>query len=124
MVTLLRECRAGLVTNMSLFNIMALYSMIQYTTSVIAQYFYSYPSDFQYLFWDIGCNLFFFLLVGRIGSASELTKDRPNATLFSVSNLSYVIVMVILQAVGQMSVILALSGVFAEENNYFEKGSL
>jgi magnesium-transporting ATPase (P-type) len=32
--------------------------------------------------------------------------------------------MVILQAVGQMSVILALSGVFAEEINYFEKGSL
>ena len=35
MVELIKECRAGLVTNFSLFNIMALYTLIQYSSSVI-----------------------------------------------------------------------------------------
>ena len=35
MVELLKECRAGLATNFSLFNIMASYSLTQYTTSII-----------------------------------------------------------------------------------------
>jgi cation-transporting ATPase 13A2 len=35
MVELIKECRAGLATNYSLFNIMAIYSLIQYNTVVI-----------------------------------------------------------------------------------------
>ena len=36
MVELIKECRAGLATNFSLFNIMATYALIQYTTTVVA----------------------------------------------------------------------------------------
>ena len=35
MITLITECRGGLATNFSLFNIMALYSLIQYTTTLV-----------------------------------------------------------------------------------------
>ena len=34
-VELLKECRAGLATNFSLFNIMAIYSLIQYSSTII-----------------------------------------------------------------------------------------
>ena len=35
MVELIKECRAGLATNFSLFNIMAIYSLIQFSSSLI-----------------------------------------------------------------------------------------
>lgn len=35
-VQLLKECRGGLATNFSLFNIMAIYSLIQYSSTIIA----------------------------------------------------------------------------------------
>eukprot|EP00919_Chromeraceae_sp_WS-2016_P027497 GHVR01065284.1.p1 GENE.GHVR01065284.1~~GHVR01065284.1.p1 ORF type:complete len:127 (+),score=1.17 GHVR01065284.1:682-1062(+) len=74
MVELIKECRAGLATNFSLFNIMAIYSLIQYTTTIICQIFYSYPSDFQYLYWDLACNFFFFLVFGYTETAESLSK--------------------------------------------------
>ena len=36
MVELIIECRGGLATNFSLFNIMAIYSLIQYTTTLVS----------------------------------------------------------------------------------------
>ena len=63
-VELIKECRAGLATNFSLFNIMALYSLIQYTSTIMTQFFYAYPSDFQYLYWDLAGYFFFFLTFG------------------------------------------------------------
>ena len=68
MVHLIRECRGGLATNFSLFNIMALYSIVQYTSTIINQYFYCFPSDFQFLYWDLCCNFFFFMTVGNTNS--------------------------------------------------------
>ena len=47
MVELIKECRAGLATNFSLFNIMAIYSLIQSTSQVICQLMLQYPADFQ-----------------------------------------------------------------------------
>ena len=35
MVELIKECRAGLATNFSLFNIMAIYSLIQFSSTII-----------------------------------------------------------------------------------------
>jgi cation-transporting ATPase 13A2 len=64
MVELIKECRAGLATNFSLFNIMASYSLVQYTTSIICQIYYAYPPDFNYLYWDIVCNFFFIVVIG------------------------------------------------------------
>ena len=36
MVELIKECRAGLATNFTLFNVMAAYSLTQYTTTVVS----------------------------------------------------------------------------------------
>lgn len=74
MVELIKECRSGLATNFSLFNIMALYSLIQYTTTIITQYYFSYPGDFHYLYWDIFCNFIFFLTIGYTKTADKLSK--------------------------------------------------
>jgi cation-transporting P-type ATPase 13A2 len=73
MVELIKECRAGLATNFSLFNIMASYSLVQYTTSIIVQLFYAYPPDFNYLYWDIVCNFFFIVVIGYTPTADKLS---------------------------------------------------
>lgn len=109
MIELIKECRGGLATNFSLFNLMALYSLIQYTSTVITQFYYGYPADLQYLYWDIGCNFFFFLTIGYTASADSLSILRPNDSLFSVSNVICVLVMFIIQLVGQISVILLMA---------------
>lgn len=109
-VELIKECRAGLATNFSLFNIMALYSLIQYTSTILIQFFFAYPSDFQYLYWDLGGNFFFFLTFGYTGTVEKLSKHIPNNSLFCLTNIFQVIFMFAIQLVGQISMILALSG--------------
>jgi magnesium-transporting ATPase (P-type) len=109
MIDLIRECRGGLATNFSLFNIMALYSLIQYTSTVITEYYYGYPADLEYLYWDLGCNFFFFLTIGYTASSENLSKLRPSDSLFSVSNIICVLVMFIIQLVGQISVIIVMA---------------
>ena len=74
MVELLKECRAGLATNFSLFNIMAIYSLDQYTSVIIIQFFFGFPGDFCYLYWDLCCNFIFLLVIGNTGTAKKLTK--------------------------------------------------
>ncbi len=74
MIELIKECRAGLATNYSLFNIMAIYSLIQYNSVVIIQYYYGFPGDFHYMYWDTCCNFVFFLTFGYTGTSNKLTK--------------------------------------------------
>lgn len=100
MVELLKECRAGLATNFSLFNIMACYSLIQYNVVLIAQFFYGYPADFHWLYWDIFCNFVFFLTFGYTGTAKTLTKEAPNCSLFTISNISQLLIAYFLQMIG------------------------
>lgn len=122
MIDLIRECRAGLATNFSLFNIMALYSLIQYTSTVIVEYFYGYPADLEYLYWDLACNFFFFLTIGYTASSEHLSTLRPSDSLFSVSNIVCVLVMFIIQLVGQLSVIIIMAnGTFSEILDYPNK---
>lgn len=129
MVSLIRECRAGLATNFSLFNIMALYSLTQYSSTVLVQYFYAYPADFQYLYWDIACNFFFFLTIGYTGSEYKLSKLIPSDSLFSLGNVMSVLVMFGLQLCCQILALFIMSnppfsdminywGIAGEENNY------
>ena len=124
MVELLKECRAGLATNFSLFNIMASYSLTQYTSSIIAQLFYSYPADFHFLFWDIGCNFFFIVFVGYTATTKKLSLAIPNNSLFCFTNLFQVLAAFFLNVVGQISVILALSGLFATATDYANTGGI
>lgn len=69
MVELIKECRAGLATNFSLFNIMAIYSLIEYTTTVISEKYLQYPADLQFLYWDLVLNFFFILFIGYTSTA-------------------------------------------------------
>lgn len=73
MVELIKECRAGLATNFSLFNIMAIYSLIQYTTTFIEEVFLSYAADFQFLYWDLVLNFSLIVFVGYTGTAERLS---------------------------------------------------
>jgi cation-transporting P-type ATPase 13A2 len=69
MVELIKECRAGLATNFSLFNVMAIYSLIEYTTTVISEKYLQYPYDLQYLYWDLCLNFFFIVFIGYTRTA-------------------------------------------------------
>ncbi len=121
-VELIKECRAGLATNFSLFNIMALYSLIQYTSTIITQFFYAYPSDFQYLYWDLAGNFFFFLTFGHTGTLSKLSRHIPNSSLFCVTNIFQVVFMFFIQGIGQICMIFILQGKLGVEIDYFNVG--
>lgn len=121
-VELIKECRAGLATNFSLFNIMALYSLIQYTSTILTQFFYCYPSDFQYLYWDLAGNFFFFLTFGYTGTVNKLSRHLPTNSLFSFTNAFQVIFMFVIQLVGQICTVLALAGAFNPDIDYANNG--
>jgi hypothetical protein len=93
---------------------MALYSLIQYTSTIITQVYYAYPSDFQYLYWDLAGNFFFFLTFGYTGTVEKLTKERPNSSLFSITNIVQVLSMFLIQLIGQVCMIITLSGSLGE----------
>jgi cation-transporting ATPase 13A2 len=101
---------------------MALYSLIQYTSTIIAQFYFAYPSDFQYLYWDLAGNFFFFLTFGYTGTVPSLSRHLPNSSLFSITNIFQVVFMFVIQLIGQISMILALNGNFSEEIDYFNIG--
>jgi cation-transporting ATPase 13A2 len=123
MVELIKECRAALSTNYSLFNIMALYSLIQYTTVIVCQFYYSYPSDFQFLYWDLFCNFFFFLTFAYTGTHPLLSKQAPKASLFTVSNTVQVFLIFGLQLMGQILMMVGLAQIFPADINYYNVGS-
>lgn len=97
---------------------MALYSLIQYSTTIISQFYFSYPWDFQYLYWDIFCNFLFFLTIGYTGTAEKLSIQIPNGSLFTVSNITEVLVMFGFQLAGQILMIVGLTQWFTGPMNY------
>ena len=121
-VELIKECRAGLATNFSLFNIMALYSLIQYTSTILVQFFFSYAADFQYLYWDLAGNFFFFLTFGYTGTVKRLTKYIPNDSLFCLTNIFQVLFMFGIQLIGQICMVLAISGAFNDDIDFSRNG--
>jgi hypothetical protein len=52
-ITVLREGRAALANNFALFRFMALYAWIQFSNSVQAQLFGSYPGEYQFMYVDL-----------------------------------------------------------------------
>ena len=101
---------------------MATYSFTQYTSSVILQYFYSYPYDYHFVFWDVCLNISFVFLLGNIGTATELTKQRPPSTLFSFANILQLFVFYLLQLAVQLLAIMAIRGPFADNIDYYAIG--
>ena len=102
MVELIKECRAGLATNFSLFNIMAIYSLTQYSTTVLSEKFIQYNGDLQYLYWDLVLNFCFIVFIGYTGSADKLSVDRPRSSLFSFTNLFSMMVVFVTVVVSQI----------------------
>jgi hypothetical protein len=52
---------------------MAIYSLIQFTTTVILELFLEYPADFQFLYWDLVLNFFPIVFVGYTATADRLS---------------------------------------------------
>jgi cation-transporting ATPase 13A3/4/5 len=118
MIELVKESRAGLATNFSLFNIMASYGLTQYSSSLINQYFFSYPSEGQFIYWDIILNILFVFLLGNIGTAPRLSPERPSASLLSISNLVKLFSYFFFAIIAQVVALLAVNGPFADEVDY------
>ena len=102
MVELIKECRAGLATNFSLFNIMAIYSLIQSTESIILEFYLSYPADLQYLYQDLILNFSLIVFIGYTGTSTKLSIQRPRDTLLSLTNIFQIMFMFLVQLAGQI----------------------
>ncbi len=87
---------------------MAIYSLVQYTTATITFLYYAIPSDLQYLYWDLFCNFFFIVVIGYTHTADKLSVEKPNNSLFCLTNILQVLIAFGIQVVGQISMILAL----------------
>lgn len=103
MVELIKECRCGLATNFTLFNVMAIYSLIQYTTTVICLKYLQYPGDFHYLYWDLVLNFGYIIFIGNTATSKELSVDRPRSSLFCFTNLFQMVFAFAVQVAGQIS---------------------
>jgi hypothetical protein len=103
---------------------MASYSLVQYTTSIIAELFFAYPPDFNYLYWDIFCNFFFIVVIGYTATEDKLSIEKPNNSLFCFTNLAQVMIVFAIQVLGQISMILTLSGMFSDTLGYLSIGGM
>jgi hypothetical protein len=101
---------------------MAMYSLIQYSSSIITQFYYAYPSRSQYMYWDLAGNFFFFLTFGYTATIKTLNKFIPKNSLFSYSNILQLLFMFIVQLSGQILMVVAISGTFANYINYYLHG--
>jgi hypothetical protein len=84
---------------------MAIYSLIQYTTTVLSQRYLQYPADLQYLYWDLILNFSFIFFIGYTSTAKELSVDRPRSSLFCFTNLMQMMFAFGTQVAGQISII-------------------
>ncbi|EAR98777.2 E1-E2 ATPase family protein (macronuclear) [Tetrahymena thermophila SB210] len=107
-VELLREGRAALVTSFSCFKFMALYSMIQFFTTIILYTVNTLPGDMQFLYWDLFTVFPLALLMGHTEASQKLSKQVPGSNLISFPVLCSVIGMTILNAGFQVIMFLIL----------------
>ena len=82
---------------------MAIYSLIQYTTTVICLKYLQYPGDFHYLYWDLVLNFGYILFIGNTATSKELSVDRPRSSLFCFTNLFQMVFAFAVQVAGQIS---------------------
>ena len=66
------------------------------------------------MYWDLACNFTFIILVGYTETADKLSIARPSNSLFCFSNLFQVVFAFVLVLVGDITMILALSGPFSD----------
>jgi len=91
LLTLMREGRAALVTSISCFKFMALYSSIQFITVLRLYQVNTNMSDMQYLWIDL-CIIFpLAVTMGRTEAYATLSRYKPNGRLISFPVLSSVL---------------------------------
>ena len=101
------------MTNYSLFGIMVSYSLIQYTTSLICQFYYTYPSDLSFVFWDVACNFCFILTIGVTETEHKLSAKKPESSLSSIYNVLKILFMFLFQLIGQILMIVSIITIFS-----------
>lgn len=90
-IKLLREGRCALVTSFQCFKYMALYSMIQFGECTILYFVLSYPTDLQFLYWDLFVIIPLAFLMGMTAPQKQLSKEVPDSKLISFNVLLSVI---------------------------------
>ena len=98
---------------------MASYALTQYTMSIVDQFFFSYPADFQFVYQDLFLNLCFVFTLGNIATEDHLSLRRPTNSLLSWGNITQLLVYHIVQSVLQVLVVLAAGGPFSDALNYY-----
>lgn len=101
---------------------MAIYSLIQYTTTVIGEKFLQYPGQYQYLYWDLAMNFFFIVFIGYTKTATTLSVERPRGSLFCFTNMMQMLIAFGVQVAGQISIIAIYSVI--EPDYYAENGGM
>eukprot|EP00051_Salpingoeca_urceolata_P022558 m.370274 g.370274 ORF g.370274 m.370274 type:complete len:1200 (+) comp19991_c0_seq2:4903-8502(+) len=105
-VKLVQEGRAALVTAFAVFEFLALYSFIQFTSALILYWFESTLGDIQYLWIDLCIILTLAVLVGRTQPHPMLVAIRPPGSLLSLSIALALIGQIAIQAAFQTAALL------------------
>lgn len=99
---------------------MAIYSLMEFTTTSILEVFLEYSPDFQFLYWDVALNFLPIVFLGYTATADRLSVEKPRSTLFSLTNIAQILVMFAIQFAGQIFSILVFSWV--ESDYYAQEG--
>ena len=99
---------------------MACYALTQYASSIIDQFYFSYPAQFQFIYQDIILNMSFVFILGNIPTADSLTKEKPSNTLFSFANITQLVFFHLIQLSTQLLAVLSAGGSFADSLNYYQ----
>lgn len=90
---------------------MAMYSLIQFSSTIVTEIFLQYPADFQFLYWDVCMNFLLILFIGYTSTADKLSIQKPRNSLFSFTNLLQIIFMFLVQFGCQFAVLYAYKNV-------------
>ncbi|XP_014244199.1 probable cation-transporting ATPase 13A3 isoform X1 [Cimex lectularius] len=85
--TLILEGRCALVTNFGLFNFMAMYSLIQFTSVLILYLDGIELGTMQFLYVDLVITTSLAVVMGRSKPSDVIVPQRPISTLISPSNI-------------------------------------
>ncbi|EAR90948.2 E1-E2 ATPase family protein (macronuclear) [Tetrahymena thermophila SB210] len=86
-IEVLIQCRAGLKTAFNNFNFIAMYSIVQFTTTTILYYCFSMQSDLQLLYIDILVVSSLILTMGMTSASNKLSMQLPDQSLISLKNM-------------------------------------
>ncbi|XP_049846104.1 polyamine-transporting ATPase 13A3-like isoform X2 [Schistocerca gregaria] len=111
---LAREGRCALVTSFGLFKYMALYSLIQFFSTLILYNRSSILGDMQFLYIDLVITTSLTLVMGLTGPSKKLVPQRPTGSLVSLANIVPLTIHVMLVALMQIASLL-----FLTQQNWF-----